>query len=88
MSAERTLIEQTLTTLKQQRDELALQIHLGSMEAKEEYDRAKEKLDQMTHDYEPVKDAVEESASNVFSALQLVGEEVMSSFDRVRKSLQ
>lgn len=88
MTADRNLIEKTLATLKKQRDELSLQIHLGTMEAKEEYERAKEKLDQMTQDYDPVKDAVEESASNVFSALQLVGEEVMSSFDRVRKSLQ
>jgi hypothetical protein len=42
----------------------------------------------MTEDFEPVKDAVEESAGNVFSALQLVGEEVLGSFDRIRKTLK
>ena len=88
MSDERSIIEETIAKLKQQRDELALQIHLGSMEAKEEYENAKEKLDQMTRDYDPLKEAVEESASNVYSAIRLVGDEVMTSFERVRKSLQ
>jgi len=30
---------------------------------------------------------VEESASNVFASLQIVGEEVLNSFERIRKSL-
>ena len=87
MSDLNKLVAETITTLKQQRDELALRIHLGAVEAKEEFEDAGAKLDQMTEDYEPVKDAVEESASNVLSALQLLGDEVLSSFDRVRKSL-
>ena len=48
---------------------------------------AKEKLDKLTADFEPVKDAVEESAGNVFAAMKLVCEEVVGSFDRIRKSL-
>ena len=88
MSDQKNLIEETISTLKQQRDELALKIHLGAVEAKEEFDIAQSKLDKMAEEYEPVKDAVEESAGSVFSALQLVGEELMSSFDRIRKSLK
>ena len=38
-------------------------------------------------DYEPVKDAIGESAENVLESLKLVGEEVLRSFNRVRKSL-
>ena len=87
MSDVKNVLAETISALKQQRDELALKIHLGAAEAKEEFDQAQAKLDQMTSDYEPVKDAVEESASNVLSALQIVGEEVMSSFERIRKSL-
>ena len=87
MSEQKNLIEATISKLKQERDELALQIHLGAAEAKEEFEKAKKKLDQMTADYEPVKDAVEESAGNVFAALKLVGEEILGSFDRIRKSL-
>ena len=87
MSTEKTLIEETISKLKQQRDELALQIHLGAAEAKDEFENAKEKLDKLTADFEPVKDAVEESAGNVFAAMKLVGEEVLGSFERIRKSL-
>ena len=87
MSDEKSRIEETISALKQQRDELALQIHLGAAEAKEEFENAKEKLDKMTEDFEPLKDAVAESAGNVLSSLQLVGEEVLASFGRIRKSL-
>ena len=87
MSDARSKIEETISALKQQCDELALQIHLGKAEAKEEFEAAKAKLDQMTADYEPLKNAVEESASNVFASLQIVGEEVLNSFERIRKSL-
>ena len=87
MSDERNPIEDTMKALRQQCDELALQIHLGKAEAKEEFEISKAKLDKMTEDYEPVKGAVEESASNVFASLQIVGEEVLNSFERIRKSL-
>jgi chromosome segregation ATPase len=88
MSQDKDRIEKTISALKQQRDELALQIHLCAMEAKEEFDSATEKLNKMTAEYEPLKDAVEESAGNVMASLKLVGDELLSSFDRIRKSLK
>ena len=88
MSQDKNQIAETISMLKQQCDELALQIHLGNMEAKEEFTEAKAKLDKMTQEFEPLKEAVEESAGNVVASLQLVGEEVLSSFARVRKSLK
>jgi hypothetical protein len=42
----------------------------------------------MTAEYEPLKDAVEESAGNVMASLKLVGDELLSSFERIRKSLK
>ena len=87
MSQDKSTLTETISALKQQRDELALKIHLGKAEAKEEFENAKEKLDKLTKDFEPLKDAVEESAGNVLGSLQLVGEEVLSSFARIRKSL-
>lgn len=85
---EKNQIEETISALKQQRDELALQIHLASMEAKEEYEKARGKLNKLSDDFEPVRDAVEESAGQVWEAMKLVGEEVLASFDRVRKSMK
>ena len=87
MSDEKSMLEEMISSLKRQRDELALQIHLGKAEAKDEYDRARQRLDQMLEDYEPVKDALGDSAENVYASLKLVGEELLRSFRRVRDAL-
>ena len=80
-------LEQTISSLKQQRDELRLQMHLAHAEAKEEWDKMEGKLSKLSDDYEPLKDAAEESAQNVFESLKLVAEEVANGFHRIRKSL-
>lgn len=84
---EKSTVDGLISSLKQQRDELALQIHLAGMEAKEEFDGAQTKLDKLTDDFEPVKDAMAESAANVWESLKLVAGEVKESFDRIRDSV-
>ena len=80
-------LKDLIDALKQQRDELALQIHLGKAEAKEEWDRVSAKLDQLLADYEPLKGALSETTDNVVAAMKLVSEEVWAGFERIRKSL-
>jgi chromosome segregation ATPase len=87
MSRQQDLLTELISSLKQQRDELALQIHLGKAEAKEEWEKVQARLDQLTADAEPLKEAVEESAENVLESLKLVADEIKNSFDRIRKSL-
>ena len=62
-------------------------MHLAGMDAKDDYDRIASKVDELTEQYEPVKDAVEETAENVFTALGMVADELQAGFQRVRKSL-
>lgn len=88
MSTERGALEELISKLKQERDELKVQIHLGSMEAKDEYERISDKVDKLTEHYEPLKGAVEESAEGVFSALGLVADELKVGFQRVRKAIK
>ena len=80
-------LKEMIDGLKRQRDELALQIHLGKAEAKEEWDKVTAKLDELLADYEPVKDALSETTDNVVSAMKLVSEEVWEGFKRIKKSL-
>lgn len=87
MSDAHSFWKETLSSLKQQRDELAVQIQLGKAEAKEEWDRLRTKLDKLNDDYQPVKNALNESASDVMESLKLVAGEIKEGFDRVRKSL-
>lgn len=88
MSDEKSLPKELLDKLKQQRDELAVKIHLGSMEAKDEFERAKARIADLERDMAPVRDAVDESAKNVGESVRLVGEELLGSFKRIRDSLK
>ncbi len=87
MSDQKTLLEELISRLKQERDELKLQMHLANMDAKDEYNRLSDKCDELNNQYEPVKDAVEETTANIFSALGLAADELKVGFDRVRKAI-
>jgi hypothetical protein len=73
--------------VKQQRDELKLQIHLGGQEAKEEWKKQEEIFQRMMADYEPVKHAVDETAGKLWESLKLVADEISDGFHRIRKSI-
>ena len=83
----KTLLERLIQQIKQQRDELRLQVHLGSQELKQEWEKLDERLAELNQRYQPLKDAVEESTDDVWDAMQLVGSEILDGFSRIRKSL-
>lgn len=84
----RRLVSNMLDDLTEERDSLALQIHLGKQEAKSELDRLDKKLEQLNEEYQPLKNAVDESSEDIVAALQLVGDEIMNGFHRIRQSLK
>jgi hypothetical protein len=85
--SEKSSLEELISTLKQQRDELRVKMHLASAEAKQEYERLSDRINELMAQYEPTKDAATESAGKVFSALKLAGEEMLNGFNRIRKTL-
>lgn len=88
MSEERRqTMTELLGRLKQERDELRVQIHLAKTEAKNELKALEEKLADLTDRFEPTKQAVGETADQVWESLKLVGDELLSGFHRIRKSL-
>ena len=87
MSDTRKRLEQLVNTVKKERDELKLQIHLASLDAKDEYERLSQKCDQLTEEYHPVTDAVEKTADHVVSASGMVTDELQLGFQRVRKAI-
>ncbi len=86
--SERENVNQLISTLQQERDELGVKLHLAGKEAKQEYDRLAERIGELLQQYEPARHAVEETAENVFAALRLAAEEMKAGFDRVRKSIE
>ena len=87
MQMDKNALEQLITNLKQQRDELAVKVHLGKVEAQQEWEKVNDQLRRLTDEYQPVINAVGETAKGVVSALELAAQEVKSGLDRVRKLL-
>lgn len=87
MSEQKNSLEELISGLKQERDELKLKMHLAGMDAKDEYDRISDKIDELATQYEPVSDAVEETAGNIWSALSMAAGELKAGYQRVRKAI-
>ena len=87
MREDKSRLGELVSSLKQQRDELKLKMHLGSTEAKEEWEKLEDKLQQLSSDYEPMKHAVDEWAEDVWESLKLVAGEIKAGFNRIRESL-
>jgi hypothetical protein len=88
MSDRKSLLGDILSGLKQQRDELALRAHLGKAEAKDQWDQVRQQLNQLTTEYEPLKNVAEETTEGVISGLELTAAEVKRGLDRVAALLQ
>lgn len=87
MSDTRKKLEQLARTVKKERDELKLQIHLASLDTKDEYERLAKKCDQLPEEYHPVTDAVEKTADHVVSAAGMVADALPFGVQRVRKAI-
>jgi hypothetical protein len=85
--SEKSNLDELISVLKQQRDELRVKMHLAGQETKQEYDRLSNRINDLMAQYEPTKDAAAESADKVFSALKLAGEEMLNGFHQIRKTL-
>ena len=80
-------LERLAETLKQQRDELQLQMHLLSLEARQEWDKAERNWQQFRGKAEELGRVGREASKDVGAAAKLLGEELGRAYERVRKSL-
>jgi SMC interacting uncharacterized protein involved in chromosome segregation len=87
MSKERSALDELFRKLKTERDELALKIHLGKADAKEEWEKLEKKFQELKSRSQPVLDEVGQSAKNVGAALEMAAEEIKKGYDRIRKLL-
>lgn len=75
-------VKKTIEELKQKRDELALQVRLGSMEAKDEWKKLEAKWNEFS-----AKARLDQSAEGVGAALQDLGDELTKGYQRLKKAL-
>jgi len=80
--------DDVLAKLKQERDELALKVHLGKKEAADEWERLEAKWHELrTRTMTPTNDAVDESTVGVGLAVELAVEELKKGYERIRALL-
>jgi hypothetical protein len=83
----KTYVNKLIDDLTQQRDEIRLKIHLGSLEAKDQLSKLEDQLFQLRQNFAPAQEAVGETADDVWDALKHLGSEIKVGFDRIWKSL-
>ena len=80
--------EKVLAKLKQERDELALKVHLGQKEASAEWEKLEAKWREIKETkLPPMKEAAKETAGGVGAALDLAAEELKKGYEKLRKLL-
>lgn len=73
--------------LKTERDELKLKMHLGSMEAREEFEQAEKTWSQLKSKASEIADDAAETSDEFISKARIVGEELKDTYHRIAKRL-
>ena len=74
--------------LRQERDELRVKIHLGTMEAKEEWDSLEKKWQRFESRAVEKKDEVVETSRDVGEGVELIAKELGAAYRRIRDGLR
>lgn len=75
-------LDKLMAELKQKRDELALQIHLGSKEAQQQWEELEDQWNEFA-----AKARLQESAEDIGAAASGLGDELAKGYDRLKKAL-
>ena len=73
--------------LKQQRDEINLQLHLAKSEVREEWDKLEPKWEDVKGKMDTVSEVAGQTAESVTAAAGLIADEIKQGYDRIKKSL-
>ena len=74
--------------MQQLRDELRVQIRLGSKEAQDEYEKLERKWDEMMKEGQPLAEAVSDTAKNVGAAAELAVDELKQGYEKIKDLLK
>lgn len=80
-------LQKTLDLLKRERDEISLKLHLGQKDLQDEMAAFDKQWEDFKSKGEKALAAADESSEDVAEALKLLGDELKSGFDKVRKAL-
>ena len=75
-------------TLKQQRDEIEVQIHLASMEAKDEWQKAEKSWGQFIDGLGVITDDAKEASAELINTTKIIGDELKNTYTRISERLK
>lgn len=80
-------LQKAVDYLKQQRDEINVQAHLGKKELQDEMQVLEKQWQDFRQRSEQVLETADESAEDVSEALKLLGEEIKAGYEKIRKAV-
>lgn len=75
-------------TLKRQRDEISLQIHLAGMEARKEWENSEQQWQQFKEQLDEVRDETKDITEELAGATKVIGEELNNAYRRIVERLK
>ena len=78
-------IEELLHSLKQEREELQVKLHLAKMEATDEWQKLEEKLSKLEAKAKDLGSATAEASQSIGTAAKLLGVETRDGFKKIAK---
>jgi hypothetical protein len=76
-----------MEALKQRRDELSVQAHLGKAEAKDLWQETEEKWRHLRNQLDKIDDETGDAAKDVGAAAMLMAEEIKRGYEQLKKLL-
>ena len=80
-------LDELTDTLKQQRGEIQLQIHLASMDAKQEWQKAEKNWDKFVDGLGIVTDETKEASAELIHSTKIIGDELKEAYRRIAERL-
>jgi hypothetical protein len=84
--AEKIRLEDIIDTLREERDELNLQLHLARAEVKQEWEQLERKFENLEARFDSFGNEAKASAGEVAASLRQVAAELDKAYKRLRKS--
>ncbi len=80
-------LDELTESLKQQRGEIFVQIHLASMDAKQEWQKAEKNWDKFVDGLGVVTDESKETSAELLHATKVIGDELKQTYKRIVERL-
>ena len=84
---QKSRLQSLLSKLEEEGDELKLKMGLAKLEARADWGDTQKKLERLRGRMKVVQEAAGESGGDVGAAFEVLGEEIKTAFDRIRKAL-